>query len=127
MLPSVTISRNQVTYLVFVVLLLAIPLTVDELGKRSFVAGMGLGVVFLILAIFVYLRGRYGKTRHSRATGLSGPDPGILPSFLSYRFSVVAEEGGPRPRSTVPSRSKSSSRTAFKDRLWIIEAGRYVG
>jgi hypothetical protein len=58
MLPSVTLSRNQVTYLVFIILFLAIPLSIDELGKRSFVLGMGLGVVLLILAIYVYLRGQ---------------------------------------------------------------------
>jgi hypothetical protein len=54
-LPSVTVRRDQLTNVAVVVLLLAVPVTIDEVGKRSFFAGMGLGFVMLGVAVYLYL------------------------------------------------------------------------
>lgn len=55
MLPSVTIRKDQTRNAAIVVLLLALPLTIDEVGKRSFFAGMGLGTIMLAVALYLYL------------------------------------------------------------------------
>jgi cytochrome bd-type quinol oxidase subunit 2 len=55
MLPAVSLRKDQSRNALMVLLLLAVPLTVDEVGKRSFFAGMGLGVVLLAAAVYIYL------------------------------------------------------------------------
>jgi hypothetical protein len=54
-LPAVTINRSQTMNVVIVLLLLAVPLSVDEVGKRNFYAGMGLGFALLVVALYLYL------------------------------------------------------------------------
>jgi hypothetical protein len=54
-LPSVTVRRDQLRNVVIVLLLLAVPLAVDEIGKRDFFAGMGAAVALLALALYLYL------------------------------------------------------------------------
>jgi hypothetical protein len=56
MLPAVNIRKDQTNIVVIAVLLLAIPLVVDEVGKRSFFAGMLLGLALLVAAIYLYLQ-----------------------------------------------------------------------
>jgi hypothetical protein len=58
MLPSVTLRRDQTKNVLTVVLLLAVPLSIDEIGKRSFFAGIGVGIVLLIAAIYLYIQGQ---------------------------------------------------------------------
>lgn len=65
MLPSVTIKREQVRNALMVVLLLAVPVTIDEVGKRSFFVGMGIGLVFLVAAIYLYIQGQAAKSKAS--------------------------------------------------------------
>jgi hypothetical protein len=55
MLPAVNIRKDQTNIVLIAVLLLAIPLVVDEVGKRSFFAGMLLGLGLLAAAIYLYL------------------------------------------------------------------------
>jgi len=57
MLPSLTIRREQAKTILVAALLLAVPLTVDEVGKRSFFGGMVLGLVLLAAAVYLYLQG----------------------------------------------------------------------
>jgi uncharacterized membrane protein YhaH (DUF805 family) len=54
-LPAVTIKRGQATGLAIIVLLLAVPLSIDEIGKRNFYAGLGAGVALLAIALYLYL------------------------------------------------------------------------
>jgi len=61
MLPAVTIRKDQTTTVVIAVLLLAVPLSVDEIGKRSFFLGMGVGLILVIAAGYLYLRGKSEK------------------------------------------------------------------
>jgi len=56
MLPAVNIRKDQTNIVVIAVLLLAIPLVVDEVGKRSFFTGMLLGLALLVAALYLYLR-----------------------------------------------------------------------
>jgi len=56
MLPAVNIRKDQTNIVLIAVLLLAIPLVVDEVGKRSFFAGMLLGLLLLVAAVYLYLR-----------------------------------------------------------------------
>jgi hypothetical protein len=56
MLPAVSIRKDQANIVLIAVLLLAIPLTVDEVGKRSFFVGMLLGLALLGAAIYLYLQ-----------------------------------------------------------------------
>ncbi|MDA4113562.1 MAG: hypothetical protein OK474_05925 [Thaumarchaeota archaeon] len=55
MLPAVNIRKDQTNIVLIAVMLLAIPLVVDEVGKRSFFAGMLLGLGLLVAAIYLYL------------------------------------------------------------------------
>jgi len=55
LLPSVTIRKSQLRGTAIIVLLLAVPLSVDELGKRNFYAGIGSGFALLAIAIYLYL------------------------------------------------------------------------
>ena len=63
MLPAVNIRRDQTNIILIAVLLLAIPLCVDEVGKRSFFAGMLLGVALLIAAIYLYLQSQMSNRK----------------------------------------------------------------
>ena len=54
MRASPTIRRNQRGRASFVVLLLAVPITIDEVGKRNFFAGMGAGFALLLIALYLY-------------------------------------------------------------------------
>jgi hypothetical protein len=55
LLPAVTINRGQTMNAVVVLLLLAVPISVDEVGKRNFFAGMGAGFALLAVALYLYL------------------------------------------------------------------------
>ena len=57
-LPTLTMKTSQVRNVVVVVLLLAVPLSVDELGKRNFFAGMAVGLVLVAIALYLYLSTR---------------------------------------------------------------------
>ncbi len=57
-LPSVSAKREQLRNIVIVLLLLAVPLSVDEVGKRNFFAGMALGVALLAVALYLYFTSR---------------------------------------------------------------------
>ena len=63
MLPAVTIRKEQGRNILMVLLLLAVPVSVDEVGKRSFFAGMGLGLLLLIAAIYLYLQNQGEKRK----------------------------------------------------------------
>ncbi|MGA2665771.1 MAG: hypothetical protein ABSF83_12605 [Nitrososphaerales archaeon] len=67
MLPSVTVKKDQLNGVLVVVLLLLVPLSVDEIGKRSFFAGMGAGIVLLVIAIYLYLRNQTGAPKETDA------------------------------------------------------------
>ena len=56
MLPAVNIRKDQTNIVLIAVLLLAIPLVVDEVGKRSFFSGMLLGLALLVAALYLYLQ-----------------------------------------------------------------------
>jgi hypothetical protein len=56
MLPAVSIKKAQTNTVVIALLLLAVPLSIDEVGKRSFFVGMVLGLALLAAAIYLYLR-----------------------------------------------------------------------
>ncbi len=55
MLPSVTIRKDQARNVVTILLLLGLPLVLDEVGKVSFFGGMGLAIVMLAVALYLYL------------------------------------------------------------------------
>jgi hypothetical protein len=57
MLPAVNIRKDQTNIVLIAVLLLAIPLAVDEVGKHSFFSGMLLGLALLVAALYLYLQG----------------------------------------------------------------------
>ncbi len=61
MLPAVSIRKDQTNNVLIAVLLLAVPLAIDEVGKRSFFGGMGIGIVLLVAAIYLYLRNQTPK------------------------------------------------------------------
>jgi hypothetical protein len=63
MLPALTIRKDQTNIIAIAVLLLAVPLAVDEIGKRSFFAGMGVGLILLIAAGYLYLWPQREKRR----------------------------------------------------------------
>ena len=63
MLPAVSIRKDQTNIVAIAVLLLAVPLAVDEIGKRSFFAGMGVGLILLIAAGYLYLRNQTDKRK----------------------------------------------------------------
>jgi hypothetical protein len=63
MLPALTIRKDQTNIVAIAVLLLAVPLAVDEIGKRSFFAGMGVGLILLIAAGYLYLRNQTDKRK----------------------------------------------------------------
>jgi hypothetical protein len=54
-LPAVTIKKGQAKNLLIIVLFFAVPLTVDEVGKRDYFAGIGLGLALLAVALYLYL------------------------------------------------------------------------
>ncbi len=54
LLPSVTIKSSQVRNIVIIVLLLGVPASVDEIGKRNFFLGMAAGIALLGVALFLY-------------------------------------------------------------------------
>ena len=56
MLPAVNIRKDQTNIVLIAVLLLAIPLVVDEVGKHSFFSGMLLGLALLVAALYLYLQ-----------------------------------------------------------------------
>jgi hypothetical protein len=56
MLPAVNIRKDQTNIVLIAVLLLAIPLAVDEVGKHSFFSGMLLGLALLVAALYLYLQ-----------------------------------------------------------------------
>ncbi|MDG6926105.1 MAG: hypothetical protein JRN09_06085 [Nitrososphaerota archaeon] len=60
-LPSVSVKREQLRNIAIVLLLLAVPLSVDEVGKRNFFAGMGLGVALFAVALYLYFTSRRGR------------------------------------------------------------------
>ena len=57
-LPALTIKTSQVRNALVVVLLLAVPLSVHEVGKLNFFVGMATGLVLLAIALYLYLSGR---------------------------------------------------------------------
>jgi len=63
MLPAVSIRKDQTNNVLIAVLLLAIPLAIDEVGKRSFFGGMGIGIVLLVAAVYLYLRNQTTKNK----------------------------------------------------------------
>ena len=63
MLPALTIRKDQTNIVAIAVLLLAVPLAVDEIGNRSFFAGMGVGLILLIAAGYLYLRNQTDKRK----------------------------------------------------------------
>ena len=57
-LPAVAIRGVRLRNAVVVVLLLGVPLSVHEVGKLNFFAGMASGLVLLAIALYLYLSGR---------------------------------------------------------------------
>jgi hypothetical protein len=53
-LPAVSVNRRQFRNLGIIVLLLAVPVSVDELGKRSFYIGIGAGLALFAIALYLY-------------------------------------------------------------------------
>lgn len=62
LLPSVKFNRSQARSLLTIACFLAIPVSVDEIGKRNFYAGMITGFAFLVAALYLYLAGQKGKS-----------------------------------------------------------------
>lgn len=62
MLPSVRFNRSQARNIIVILLFLAIPLSVDEIGKRSFYAGMTGGLVLLVVALYLLLEGQRARS-----------------------------------------------------------------
>jgi hypothetical protein len=56
MLPALTVRKEQLRNILMVVLLLAVPFSIDEIGKRSFFGGMGAGLILLVAATYLYLQ-----------------------------------------------------------------------
>jgi hypothetical protein len=57
-LPSVRLEGANLKNLLVVLLLLASPVVIHELGKRNTVGGLGLGLVLILAAAFLLLRDR---------------------------------------------------------------------
>ena len=64
-LPSLTIKSSQVKNVLIVVLLLGVPLSIDEIGKRNFFAGMGAGIALTSVALYLYFT---TKARDAKST-----------------------------------------------------------
>ena len=62
MLPSVRFDRSQMMTLLMIVVFLAIPLSVDEIGKRDFFAGMLIGLALLVLGVYLFFSNQKAKT-----------------------------------------------------------------
>jgi len=60
-LPQVTLKKSQTRNVVIVVLFLGVPLTVDEVGRRNFYVGIGLGFALLAVAVYLYLTTKTGE------------------------------------------------------------------
>jgi hypothetical protein len=52
---------KQTQYVILMVFVLAIPISIDEVGKRNFFAGMLIGLALLVLAIYTYLSMQRGR------------------------------------------------------------------
>jgi hypothetical protein len=57
-LPSVKLQGANLRNLLVIVLLVASPAALYELGKRDTVAGLGVGLIFLLAAAFLLVRGK---------------------------------------------------------------------
>jgi hypothetical protein len=55
-LPSVKLQGANMKSLIVVVLLIASPAAIYELGKRNVAAGLGVGLILLLVATFILLR-----------------------------------------------------------------------
>ena len=57
-LPSVRLQGANLKNLLVIVLLIASPAALYELGKRNTIAGLGVGLILLLAAAFLLLRNK---------------------------------------------------------------------
>lgn len=65
MLPSVRFTKDQLRNVVMILFFLGVPLSVDEIGKRNFFAGMIGAVILLVAGVYLFFMGQRQKSDSS--------------------------------------------------------------